>query len=67
MYLPTARDFLAMRKGMGLLLWVLLVAWWWYPLLIVVWTGILSVRLVLWILEEVNYIGYLRSRSRGGL
>jgi hypothetical protein len=64
MYLPGARDIKVCGQVAKLLLFVFLVSWWWYPLLLIWWVSVLTLRGVVWIAEEVNYLGYLNDRSR---
>lgn len=57
MYLPGKSDYLAFRKGLGLIGWILLISWWYLPLLFIVYTCIYGYRFLIWIGEEVNYLG----------
>ena len=54
---PSLNDYRGIGKGMGLLAYVLFVAWWYYPLLIVIYTCIYSWKILVWLGEEANYLG----------
>lgn len=57
--LPGPSDYRAFAKGIGLLLWILLVAWWLYPAIFVVtffWYVIKALDwLISFVIEEVKY------------
>lgn len=57
--LPGPSDYRAFAKGIGLLLWILLVAWWLYPAIFVVMFFWYVIKAVDWtvqyVIEEVKY------------